>query len=210
VQIIRLYVSNITSTSAIVHFKTAAPDGTPTATTASVNYGLTSAYGNSASDGLLTTDHAITITGLTQNTTYDFMANAADTFNHTAQTSNGTFHTLPQGNPDLMFAVTGHSASDGVETVTYTITNIGGQALDFYTPASSYVATNGVTYKSTTAPTTAATGTTIAAGGTYQFTVQWHLPSSAPTSFQSKLAADYKNSVNFQYSTTVNKTIAVP
>jgi hypothetical protein len=63
------------------------------AATSQVNYGLTSAYGSSTATSTLVTSHSITLTGLTQNTTYHYEIQSTDTQASTATTTDGTFTT---------------------------------------------------------------------------------------------------------------------
>jgi hypothetical protein len=56
-----------------------------------VSYGTTIGYGSASSSAALTTSHAITITGLTASTTYDFQLSSADGSSNLATSGNQAF-----------------------------------------------------------------------------------------------------------------------
>lgn len=58
------YLNQVTSNSIVVRWRTS------TATNSSVQYGTTLSYGSVANDASLTTEHVVTLTGLSPNTTY--------------------------------------------------------------------------------------------------------------------------------------------
>ncbi|HVX90366.1 MAG TPA: peptidoglycan-binding protein [Candidatus Paceibacterota bacterium] len=58
-----------------------------------VNYGLTSSYGTASTSDALTTSHSITVTGLSEGTTYHFQVASADSQGNVATSSDQTFTT---------------------------------------------------------------------------------------------------------------------
>ncbi len=64
--------------------------------TSVVNYGTTTAYGQTQSDPTLTTAHSVTLPGLSQLTAYHFQAQSTDAANNTATSADQTFTTAGQ------------------------------------------------------------------------------------------------------------------
>ena len=102
--------STTTATTATITWTTNLP------TTGTVNYGLTSAYGNSGTDpNPSTTSHSVTLTGLAADTTYHYQAVSTNAYG-SAQSTDLTFTTLPI-NP-----VISSVQSSGITTTGATIT----------------------------------------------------------------------------------------
>jgi hypothetical protein len=83
-----IQVSNITSNGATITWTTNQPSNSV------VEYGKTTSYGSSKSDSAMVTNHSITLTGLTPDTTYNFRVKSTNSFSITATSSNNTFKTL--------------------------------------------------------------------------------------------------------------------
>ncbi|MFV1884104.1 MAG: lamin tail domain-containing protein [Balneola sp.] len=62
-----------------------------------VDYGLTTAYGSSASNGSLTTAHAVVLSGLSASTTYNYQVSSADGSANSSSSGNFTFTTTQSG-----------------------------------------------------------------------------------------------------------------
>ncbi len=79
--------SNITSNSATITWTTDEPSSSY------IEYGLTSAYGASATDGTPATSHALTFSGLTPGTKYNYRVSSEDTAGNERVSSNQIFTT---------------------------------------------------------------------------------------------------------------------
>lgn len=95
--------SNLTSSSATISWTTNEPS------TSTVNYGLTSGYGNNASDGILLTSHSLDLSGLSANTGYHYQVVSSDASNNTASSSDNTF--LTAANPSNPSGNTGNQSN---------------------------------------------------------------------------------------------------
>ncbi len=62
-----------------------------------VDYGTTTAYGQTASDATFTTSHSITLTGLTAETLYNFQVTSTDSESRSTSSANQTFTTAAAG-----------------------------------------------------------------------------------------------------------------
>ena len=90
--ITNVLASSITSTSATITWTT------DQSTTSSVNYGTTSSYGTSSGvQSQLVTSHAVTLTGLTPGTTYNYDVVSANSLGLSSTSSNATFTTVTSG-----------------------------------------------------------------------------------------------------------------
>ncbi len=86
--ITNVQVTSITATGARITWTTnEAADST-------VNYGLTTAYGSTKTEAAPVTAHVTDLTGLTPNTTYNFLVKSKDAGNNEATSGNFTFKTL--------------------------------------------------------------------------------------------------------------------
>lgn len=104
-----------------------------------VEYGISTSYGSTTPlDQTLDTNHAVTLSGLTQSTTYHFRVKSADSAGNLAQSGDYTFATLAKVST---FAVTTSS------TTAFTRTSISASSTFIYT--SMYVVT--ATYSTSTA-----------------------------------------------------------
>lgn len=83
-----IYVDNITLTSAVVHWTT------NVASNSRVDYGTTTSYGAMRYNGSLVTSHAITLTGLSQGTTYHYKVTSKRSGYQTGISGDHTFTTL--------------------------------------------------------------------------------------------------------------------
>jgi hypothetical protein len=86
-------ISNIT-TSGITETTTTIAWSTNESATSSVEYGLTSSYGNMSSIGSLNTNHSISLSSLTQSTVYHYRVISTDPSGNTATSTDRTFTTL--------------------------------------------------------------------------------------------------------------------
>ena len=106
--IMNVAAGNLTASSATITWTTTTPaDST-------VNYGLTSSYGNQVSDAVLVTSHSVNLTGLTASTTYNYQVVSTNA-QGTATSTNYTFTTA---SPPSLSGV----AVSGVTTTSATIT----------------------------------------------------------------------------------------
>lgn len=81
-------VSSISPSSAVVSWQTDEP------ATSQVNYGLTSSYGSSSNlDSTLTTNHSVTLSGLSANSGYHFQVRSSDASDNVALSADNTFFT---------------------------------------------------------------------------------------------------------------------
>jgi hypothetical protein len=99
--------SNITTDSATITWTT---DQTSDSL---VEYGTTTAYGNSVSDSTLTTSHSITLSGLSSETTYYFKITSTNSYGFSTTSGDNTFTTL---SPPSSITLTITSPSNG-ETI---------------------------------------------------------------------------------------------
>ncbi len=76
---------------------------TDEAATSVVNYGLTTAYGSTASVTGYTTAHSVPLTGLTQNTLYHYRVTSVDSSGNSAQSGDYTFTTQPTPTTPTMY-----------------------------------------------------------------------------------------------------------
>lgn len=84
-------ISDVSDSSAKVSWTT------DHAATSSLEYGVTSAYGESKSDSTMTTSHSFTLTGLSANTTYHAKLSGTDGDGFTGSTTDFTFATAAPG-----------------------------------------------------------------------------------------------------------------
>ena len=82
-----IQVSSITHNSAVITWTT------DEAATSVVYYGTTAAYGSSASSAGYTTNHSVTLTGLSAETLYHFKVLSADASSNSSQSGDNTFTT---------------------------------------------------------------------------------------------------------------------
>lgn len=65
--------------------------------TSQVDFGTTTSYGFTESNGIFTNSHSITLSGLTANTTYNYQVSSTDGSGNSASSSNFTFTTAEEG-----------------------------------------------------------------------------------------------------------------
>lgn len=88
-------VSSITTNSAVVGWTT------DEHSTSKVDFGLTSGYGQSVSNGSMVTNHSLTIQSLSPSTIYHFKVSSTDSSGNTGNGNDTTFQTLSSGsNPN--------------------------------------------------------------------------------------------------------------
>ncbi len=104
-------VTNLTATSATVVWITNEPaDST-------VNYGPFIPYGATATNTARSTAHAITLTGLLENLTYNFQVSSTDAAGNTTVSDNYSFSTLDRTPPDITNVVA--TALESSVTITW-------------------------------------------------------------------------------------------
>jgi hypothetical protein len=86
-QVSGVQAGNIGPTSAVISWQT------NNAANSRVDYGLTTAYGSSVSDGSSALNHALTLPSLTASTTYHYKVTSVDGTGQTASSLDGTFTT---------------------------------------------------------------------------------------------------------------------
>ncbi len=79
--------SNINGTSAVITWQTDHP------ATSQVDYGTSTSYGSRVGDTTNASNHSVTVSGLTNNTTYHFKSTSTDQYGNTGSSSDGTFRT---------------------------------------------------------------------------------------------------------------------
>jgi hypothetical protein len=89
-------VSGITASSAMITWTTDQPGDSL------VEYGLTTAYGNSVKDTILFTNHQIILTGLSLSTTYHFRVSSANANGFSSSSGDYTFRTLGPQSPIVL------------------------------------------------------------------------------------------------------------
>jgi len=92
--------SNITSSSALITWTT------DELSTSTVEYGLNTNYGSTSSHYALTTTHSVTLTGLSNNTTYDYRVKSIDAYNNAGTSTNNTFMTSNAPSPPVINSFT--------------------------------------------------------------------------------------------------------
>ncbi len=172
VQIKNLYVHNITTSTAIVSFDTASAGGADSTNT-TIHYGASLPYTLTVTDGLLATHHDVLVSGLSQNTVYNYLVNVTDSpFGNTGSSSNATFKTQASGSIVLNLTGTSSSRIGNVVTIAYKITNASG-ADAINVSFGTFGANNGASFGGTVG----VVPTTILSGQTVTLTVRWNLPS---------------------------------
>lgn len=105
--VISSVASSTTTTTATITWTT------NEAASSTVNYGATSSYGTASTSAALVTSHSVTLTGLTDGTTYHFNVGGADASGNVSTSSDATFITDAEVSPGQMsFAVGGQSLGD--------------------------------------------------------------------------------------------------
>lgn len=209
-----LYAHNVTATTAVITFDTVDGSGNPVATTASVQYGTTTAYGSTKNDPTATAHHNIVLNSLLPAVQYHYKVTVTTPTTPPLSTSSGdnTFRTLPSAAPILSWRLISHDKAGSISYAMYQVTNTGGPAVNLYVVAGSYLANQGVTYNGPGAPPAPTLGTpiTIPTGGTASFQVKWNLPATPPTSYMSKFTVKYMSTASVNYTSTPILVVPVP
>ncbi|MCR4256723.1 MAG: fibronectin type III domain-containing protein, partial [Candidatus Uhrbacteria bacterium] len=108
-----IQVINITTSTATVIWNTDEP------AMGTVEYGLTPAYGSSASHAGLSTSHSVNVTGLDPDTEYNFRVISSDAVGNTAQSGNLTFRTSPPPTPPVISNILVINITDSSAVVTW-------------------------------------------------------------------------------------------
>jgi hypothetical protein len=157
-------VSGVTNTSATITWTT------DQASTSLVNFGTTNGYGsNSTLDSTLVTAHSVTLSGLTQGTTYDFDVVSANAGAMSSTSGNSTFTTTSVvSSPPVISNVATTNLTSTSATVTWTTDEPSSSQV-------SYGVTNGYgsssTLDATLVTTHSVTLTGLASGTLYDFDV---------------------------------------
>jgi len=86
-----------------------------------VNYGTTTALGNTTSESTLVTNHKIILSGLLSNTTYYYEVQSTDASNNTAtDNNNGSYYTFPDTTAPVISNVASTDITDATATITWT------------------------------------------------------------------------------------------
>ncbi len=98
-----------------------------------INYGTSSGYGSSSSTPALVTSHSITLTGLTNNTTYHYQISSTDAQSNVATTTDGTFYIDTQP-PSVPASLTASTTSASQINITWNAStdNVGVTGYDIY------------------------------------------------------------------------------
>ena len=129
-----------------------------------VVYGLTDAYGSTASDASFVASHSITLTGLSAATTYHYAVISTDLQGYTATSTDQTFQTLDTTPPSTPTGLTATANSSSEIDLSWTAStdNVGVAGYKLYR--------GGVQVATTTIATTYA-DTGLTAGTSYSYTV---------------------------------------
>src|SRR6185295_3323971 len=126
-QITAVSATNITTTGATVSWTTSE------AADSLVEFGTTTAYGSSTSlDSALVTSHAVTLVGLTENTTYHYRVKSKDAAGNLATGSDQTFNTLDGTAPQIT-AVTVTNITTTGATITWSTNEAADSLVEFGT-----------------------------------------------------------------------------
>ena len=120
--------SSITGSSATISWTT------DELTTDTVNYGLTSSYGSTTSSGTFSTSHSVSLSGLSQSTTYHYQIVAADGCPNTTTSADYTFTTLDTTAP-VITNVQVTNITTSTARVTWTTNEVATSQVDYGTTA---------------------------------------------------------------------------
>ncbi len=112
--------SGITASSAVITWTT------DELSTSTVEYGTSTSYGSTVSQYALTTSHSVTLTGLTNNTAYDFRVKSTDSYNNEGVSPNYSFTTSAGASPPVITSY----APDTTSGVTPLVVNFSASATD--------------------------------------------------------------------------------
>src|SRR5262249_23355400 len=138
--------------------------------TSATDYGETTSYGASVSNGTLTTAHTMTLSGLTSATTYHFRASSADAAGNASSSADGTFTTTTADTTPPSVAVT---APAGGASVSGSVT-VSASAADNTAVAGVQFLLDGANLNGevTAAPYTTSWTTTAVANGAHTLTAR--------------------------------------
>lgn len=170
-------VINITSTGATIEWTTNAPADSQ------VFYGLTASYGSQTTlNSALVTDHSVSLTGLTANTTYHFKVSSAPSGGTAQQSADNSFKTNTSTGLTIS-AVQASGVTSSAATIQWT-TSPGGTSQVDYGLTSSYGSQSTLNPTLLTTHSVALSG--LAPSTTYHFRVR-----SAPSGGGDVFSADY-------------------
>jgi hypothetical protein len=153
-------VSGVTGSSAVITWTT------DQASTSQVKYGTSTGYGSlSPANSTLSTLHTVTLTGLTQGTTYDFAVISANTNGNSATSANYTLATTTL--TPVISAVTA-TVSGTSATITWTTDQASSSQVQYGT-TTAYGSSSGVNATLTTTHSVSLTG--LVAGTNYDYAV---------------------------------------
>jgi hypothetical protein len=133
-----------------------------------VNYGLSGSYGSSSpASSALTTNHTVTLTGLTPGAVYNFAASSANSAGQSSASANYTFATMAAALP-VISNVTAGSVGTTSAVITWT-TDQATSSLVNYGTGSNYGSASTLNSALVTSHSVTITG--LAAGTTYNFDV---------------------------------------
>ncbi len=144
--------SNIDATSAVITWRTSNPSDSR------VDYGTTSAYGTITSNATNVTSHSVSLSGLSNKTTYHFKASSADAFAQTASSPDLTFITAT----NLIFNGGFEAGSAGW--------NVAPQASLDASPADAHTGNNSLTKSGSAVWQGSSQSIPVTAGQAYSFT----------------------------------------
>jgi hypothetical protein len=139
---------------------------TDQASTSVVNFGGTTSYGSQMSSSTMLTSHSITLTGLTQNTTYQFDVVSVNAASQSTTSANSSFLTSTPA--PAISAITVSSITTTGATITWT-TDLASSSQVFYGPTTAYGSQSTLNNTLVTAHSVVLTGLTV--GTTYDFEV---------------------------------------
>jgi hypothetical protein len=133
--ITNITAGNITSTGSTVTWTTNEPADSQ------VEYGLTTAYGNSVpvpADPTLVTSHSVALSGLTASTLYHYRVKSRDAAGNLATSGDATLTTLalPDTTPPAISAVAAGSISNSVATISWTTNEASDSQVEYGTTTS--------------------------------------------------------------------------
>jgi alpha-L-arabinofuranosidase len=152
--------TKVTPTSATITWTT------DQATTSQVVYGTTTNYGASSNSASYVTAHSMTLTGLSPNTTYDYVVISADNYGLSTSSGNFTFSTATQG-PAISYVVVSGITNTSA-TITWT-TDTAATSQVQYGTTTSYGSMSALNSSNSTTHSVTLTGLTL--GTTYDYSV---------------------------------------
>jgi len=118
-------VTNITDDSAIITWDTNVP------ASGTVEYGLTTAYGNTKTGAGGVTKHSVTLTGLEKGTTYNYKVISTDSENRTTESANYFFTTTDSTVPTEITGIQVTEKTVSSVTITWTTDQAAGSVVEY-------------------------------------------------------------------------------